>query len=60
MAFFQVWLEMSHLDYCNANFLHVVDFCLISFHYLRSFIWTCYYANSKYAPQIIFYLCFLR
>ena len=24
MEFFQVWLEMSHLDYCSANFLHVV------------------------------------
>ena len=26
MEFFQVWLEMSHLDYCSANFLHVVYF----------------------------------
>ena len=26
-SLFQVWLEMSHLDYCSANFLHVVGFC---------------------------------
>ena len=22
----KVWMEMSHLDYCSNNFLHVVDF----------------------------------
>ena len=27
---------MNHLDYCSANFLHVVNFFLLSFHDLES------------------------
>ena len=37
-SLFQVWLEMSHLDYCSANFLHVVGFGLIS-----SFSWPLFF-----------------
>ena len=39
----QVWLEMSHLDYCSANFFHVVNFFLIlPWSRISILICTCY------------------
>ena len=35
----QVWLEISHLDYCSANFLHVVGFYKFFVNILKIFVW---------------------